>query len=313
MSTKKKRGEADDKEKKQPKKSAPNDDDDNDNEETDVEEEGDDEIEKVYVEEFLEEYQADKVGKSSDMQFFVTRLFESYASDSPLAGIYYTNKTMFPEMMIRLRKRIVNSNENNSNFNFSFNLKKKKILLELNPTVKFDPLLNIAARLTNDPDEILIFSLTDLVCLVATLKAQIETLLRVSTRKGGEVTMPIVESLLKKLKTVQANVISRLRASPGTMQSLKDSRLLFKGQPLSTVVENLEKVVKLYAPKNYDGGAVAIYFDFEDATISTVNAKHIEVPSVRQLDEGYELMRQHPTRVILLDMREHYKSGRPQK
>ena len=307
MSTKKKRDDTGEGKKKQPKKPVADDNDEDEDEDVVANEN----VEVVNVEEFLSDYQTDKVGKLSDLQFFVTRLFESYVSDSPLDGVYYTKKTIFPQMMIRLRKRIVEKNEDGTNMNFTFNLKKGKILLELNPTVKFDPLQNISTRLTSEPEEILIYSLTDLACLVATLKAQRQTLSKLSSRKKGDVTGPIVAQLVEKLETIQANVVAKLRALPGTMKSLKDSRLLFKGQPLSMAVQNLEMFVKLYSQKRYDGGAVAIYFDFADATISTVNALHIEVPSVRQLDEAYELMRQHPTRVILLDMRENYKSSRP--
>lgn len=306
MSTKKKRDEPDEGKKKQPKKPIA-DEDEGDEDDAEV----NDDVEKVNIVEFLEDYQTDKIGKLSDLQFFVTRLFESYVTDSPLEGVYISKKTIFPEMMIRLRKRIVEKKNEEENMNFTFNLKNGKTLLELSDKVKFDPLKSISQRLVDNPDEILIYSLTDLACLIATLKAQRQTLSKLGARKTGDVTGPIVAQLVEKLEKVQANAVTKLRALPGTLQSLKDSRFLFKGQPLSMVVKNLETSVKLYSEKRYDGGAVAIYFDFADATISTVNALHIEVPSVRQLDEAYELMRQHPTRVILLDMRENYKRSRP--
>jgi len=306
MSTKKKRDEPDEGKNKQPKKPTA-DEDEGDEDDAEVNKD----VEKVNIVEFLEDYQTDKIGKLSDLQFFVTRLFESYVTDSPLEGVYISKKTIFPEMMIRLRKRIVEKKNDEENMNFTFNFKNGKTLLELSDKVKFDPLKSISQRLVDNPDEILIYSLTDLACLIATLKAQRQTLSKLGARKTGDVSGPIVAQLVEKLEKVQANAISKLRALPGTLQSLKDSRFLFKGQPLSMAVQNLEMFVKLYSEKRYDGGAVAIYFDFADATISTVNALHIEVPSVRQLDEAYESMRQHPTRVILLDMRENYKRSRP--
>jgi len=306
MSTKKKRDEPDEGKNKQPKKPTA-DEDEGDEDDAEVNKD----VEKVNIVEFLEDYQTDKIGKLSDLQFFVTRLFESYVTDSPLEGVYISKKTIFPEMMIRLRKRIVEKKNDEENMNFTFNFKNGKTLLELSDKVKFDPLKSISQRLVDNPDEILIYSLTDLACLIATLKAQRQTLSKLGARKTGDVSGPIVAQLVEKLEKVQANAISKLRALPGTLQSLKDSRFLFKGQPLSMAVQNLEMLVKLYSEKRYDGGAVAIYFDFADATISTVNALHIEVPSVRQLDEAYESMRQHPTRVILLDMRENYKRSRP--
>jgi len=306
MSTKKKRDEPDEGKNKQPKKPTA-DEDEGDEDDAEVNKD----VEKVNIVEFLEDYQTDKIGKLSDLQFFVTRLFESYVTDSPLEGVYISKKTIFPEMMIRLRKRIVEKKNEEENMNFTFNFKNGKTLLELSDKVKFDPLKSISQRLVDNPDEILIYSLTDLACLIATLKAQRQTLSKLGARKTGDVSGPIVAQLVEKLEKVQANAISKLRALPGTLQSLKDSRFLFKGQPLSMAVQNLEMFVKLYSEKRYDGGAVAIYFDFADATISTVNALHIEVPSVRQLDEAYESMRQHPTRVILLDMRENYKRSRP--
>jgi len=306
MSTKKKRDEPDEGKNKQPKKPTA-DEDEGDEDDAEVNKD----VEKVNIVEFLEDYQIDKIGKLSDLQFFVTRLFESYVTDSPLEGVYISKKTIFPEMMIRLRKRIVEKKNDEENMNFTFNFKNGKTLLELSDKVKFDPLKSISQRLVDNPDEILIYSLTDLACLIATLKAQRQTLSKLGARKTGDVSGPIVAQLVEKLEKVQANAISKLRALHGTLQSLKDSRFLFKGQPLSMAVQNLEMFVKLYSEKRYDGGAVAIYFDFADATISTVNALHIEVPSVRQLDEAYESMRQHPTRVILLDMRENYKRSRP--
>ncbi len=300
MSSKKKREPVDDNGPKQPKKKSA----DDENEE----EGGGGEEDKVVLEDFLTKYTEDKIGTASEMQFLLARMFESYLSNSPLDGLYYTKKTLFPQLMTRLRRIVEEGQEDSSNWSFVLNLKKKKPSIDLNPSTKFSPQSDIETRLKTSPDEILIFSLTDLVCLFAALKGQRETLSRVRGRKTQDVSLAIVENLVKRLEIIEQNTMSLLRASAGTIEALNNSRLYYKGKPLSAAVQSLANLVKQYAPQRTESGVVAIYYDFADGSISTVNGEHIEVPSVRQLDEAYELMRQHPTRVILLDMREHYKN-----
>lgn len=303
MSSKKKREQIDENGAKQPKKKATDD---------DAEDEGGDggvaEEEKVVLEDFLTRYTEDKIGTASEMQFLVTKMFESYLSNSPLDGFYYTKKTLFPQLMTRLRRIVEEGQEDSASWSFVLNLKKKKPSIDLNPSTKFSSKGDIETRLKDSPDEIMIFSLTDLACLFAALKGQRETLTRVRGRKTQDVSLAIVESLVKKLENIEQNVMSLLRASAGTIEALNNLRLYYKGKPLSAAAQSLATLVKNYAPQKTDSGVVAIYYDFADGSISTINGEHIEVPSVRQLDEAYEQMRQHPTRVILLDMREHYKN-----
>lgn len=302
MSSKKKREQIDDNGPKQPKKKSTDDD--------DVEDEGGGggEEEKVVLEEFLTKYTEDKIGTASEMQFLVAKMFESYLSNSPLDGFYYTKKTLFPQLMTRLRRIVEEDQEDSASWSFVLNLKKKKPSIDLIPSTKFSPKSDIETRLKDSPDEIMIFSLTDLACLFAALKGQRETLSRVRGRKTQDVSLAVVENLVKKLETIEQNVMSLLRASAGTIEALNNLRLYYKGKPLSAAAQSLATLVKNYAPQKTDSGVVAIYYDFADGSISTINGEHIEVPSVRQLNEAYELMRQHPTRVILLDMREHYKN-----
>ena len=274
------------------------------------EDEAAEDTQKIVMEEVFVAYRQDRVNQASDLITLVTQMFESYLKPNPLENLHYIKKTLFPQMMARLQTRAVRYPGENSELNFVFDLTKEKTSFDIDAKLKFNTNLGIKDRLISEPNRVMIFSMTDLACLLAATRQVQLTLAKVSGRKSEETSRPLWARLDEELQTIRANTISSIRSSPGTLAWLKTSKLFYKGDPLANVVENLSKTVIAFAPANPTGGIVGIYFDFVDGSILTIKAEHIEVPSVRQLDEAYEEMRKHPTRVILLDMRNHYKSLR---
>ena len=180
------------------------------------EDEVSEDTQKIVMEEVFVAYRQDRVNQASDLITLVTQMFESYLKPNPLENLYYIKKTLFPQMMARLQTRAVRYPGENSEVNFVFDLTKEKTSFDIDAKLKFNTNLGIKDRLISEPNRVMIFSMTDLACLLATTRQVQWTLAKVSGRKNEETSRPLWARLDEELQTIRANTISSIRSSPVT-------------------------------------------------------------------------------------------------
>jgi hypothetical protein len=234
--------------------------------------------------------------------------FTTYVSSPAGAAKRYTVKFLFSKLMFDLRK-IVDRKDGvvSDKWSLVFVISKQKGDIRLLAEPR-QPLLSAADRLTAEPDQVLLFSTLDLVCLSVALNNQRETLARVSGRKTGDKSKPVVERLVAELERIAKATKDALRALDGTYGALRATSFMLRGEPLALAVGLYEGALRMSSAT--DSAPVAVYFDFQRALLSTIRADDVDVPSARQLDEAYVAMLTHADRVVLLDMRDEYKRRR---
>jgi len=237
---------------------------------------------------------------AGDVYAKLHEIYESYTTEEK---IIYAKKNFLPQLMSKLRNN-VNKEPDTGEWNLQFLLRTQDVKgsIKLLTTFNMSTTLTMRERLITEPN-ILLYSFNDLVCLAYTLKYQKESLKLARDLDAATKLIGVVE------RQIQKTINEKLRPLDGSMAALKATNLLFAGEPIGLAVEKFVKILQNYGDRN-DRGHVAVYFDFEKTKLYTINAKDVEVPTVVALDAAYNEMRQHPRKLVLLDLRKQYKTRR---
>lgn len=242
----------------------------------------------------------------------LVEIYRSYTSDPAGGEIKYTaKKNLFSYIMFGLRDVVDPAKTASDAWSYQFHFPSdgKPGTIQLVSNTVFQYGFDMETRL-DDNSDIILFSLVDIVCLSVALKSQQETLRSVSTRKTGQKSVPVVTALIEKLARLVQQAKDFLRPLKGTIEELEEESYLLGGEPIAIAVQRYEKAISNYQHHYVDFGVVGIYFDFTTGMLDVIKAYDTDVPSAKQLDAAYELMLQHPDRIVVRDLRSSYKKRR---